>query len=598
MNNYTKHAICLLFILLCVCTQDNCSFENFKNRTIHNNFETQKGQKLKANENNLKPLRYSICYEATKQELMLKIKLKIVGNSSGITNLKVPHTWAWQNDYQLGIRNLQTINEGVQVIPNDNYTEIKLVHNPSQEIEIHYEVIQYWDKPIDREVYYRPIIKNSYYHFIGYGVFVFPEWDEKVTREISIEWLGIPENWVIANSFGVRNNCHLLNISISQLCHAAYMAGDFRIYDLNVKGYPIYIAQRGNWRFQSDDFIEMVESVAYAVRSFWDDYDFPFFLVTLIPTDNTNSKGGTGLTNSLEIFVSPDHNSASDLKFLLAHELFHTWNGRKIKRKEPEELVYWFSEGFTNYYTRLILLRNSLITLEEFIYDYNQTLINYFSSPVINATNEEIYLYTHSNNQMEKLPYLRGDIIAFRWNNLIKEASDYNLDNVMFDLLHLANDLNMVVSAENLNLLISKYLERGVKHEIEQFIDKGQIIIPGANDLGPCVELTNIEYHKFDIGFEYEKINNYKNWHVTKVNPLGPAYKAGLRPNQIIVGRSIYWNQTDKPVKIKIEHNNGVVEILEYMPYGEKLIIPQYKLNIQMYKENPRGCLDWFYPKK
>ncbi|MCJ7617326.1 MAG: hypothetical protein MUO43_12405 [Desulfobacterales bacterium] len=68
-----------------------------------------------------------------------------------------------------------------------------------------------------------------------------------------------------------------------------------------------------------------------------------------------------------------------DLKYLFAHELFHTWNTGKLGvRQNPEQLIYWFSEGFTGYYARLLLLRAGLITIEEYVSDYNDKLIRYY----------------------------------------------------------------------------------------------------------------------------------------------------------------------------------------------------------------------------
>ncbi|MGD8534555.1 MAG: M1 family aminopeptidase [Candidatus Aminicenantes bacterium] len=478
------------------------------------------------------------------------------------------------------------------MIPNSDHTEYRIEHQPSQVIEISYEVSQYWDQPIDRDVYYRPIINETYFHFIGHGVFVYPEWDEKVKRKISLEWRGIHDDWIMANSFDIQNKNRLLEISIAELCHAAYMAGDFVLDECRVKGYPLYIVQRGTWNFTPSEFSNMVETVVKAVRGFWNDYDFPYFLVTLIPTDNEQSKGGTGLTNSFETFVSADHESADDLKFLLAHELFHTWNGRKIQREEPEELVYWFSEGFTNYYTRLILLRNKLITLKEYISDYNRAIKEYYFSPAIHSTNEDILKKTHTDRHIERIPYLRGDLLATRWNALIKKSSSYSLDDVMFDILASAQKSNMLVSAENVDLHVRRYLKSGIMEDLEKFVNKGEIIVPGENDLGPCIELTEEKFHRFDIGFEYLKSKITRDWHVTKVNPKGPAFKAGLRENDTIVGRSIYWDRTEMPVKVKFKNQSGEIKTIEYLPRGELIQVPQYRLRDEISEMN--DCLGWF----
>ena len=50
-----------------------------------------------------------------------------------------------------------------------------------------------------------------------------------------------------------------------------------------------------------------------------------------------------------------------------AHEHFHTWVGGKIRNDKQEELNYWWSEGFTDYYSRVLALRSGGLSIEKFI---------------------------------------------------------------------------------------------------------------------------------------------------------------------------------------------------------------------------------------
>ena len=336
--------------------------------------------------------------------------------------------------------------------------------------------------------------------------------------------------------------------------------------ELRVQDRPVQIVQRGTWKFTSEAFVELAGTIIKAVRDFWADHEFPYFLITLIPINEGGSKGGTGLTDSFEAFVSSDIESVGDLKFLLTHELFHTWNGRKILRQEPEELVYWFSEGFTDYFTRRILLRAGLITAEEYLTDVNRTIRDYYLSPAIRATNGDILKFTHTDPQIERMPYLRGDLLAIRWNAAIEKSSSHSLDDVMRDLLSSALRSRAVVSAETVDAHVKKYLRTGVRRDIEEYVDKGQIIIPGDADLGPCFELKNETFHKFDLGFQYKKSETGTGWEVTAVDPAGPAFKLGLRAGDVIISRSIYWNQIDKLSRLKFKKPNGDVKTVEYLP--------------------------------
>ncbi|WP_231569658.1 hypothetical protein [Rickettsia amblyommatis] len=47
---------------------------------------------------------------------------------------------------------------------------------------------------------------------------------------------------------------------------------------------------------------------------------------------------------------------------------------RKKIRNNLERLNYWWSGGFTDYYSRVLALRSSVITLEEFVEEFNKFL--------------------------------------------------------------------------------------------------------------------------------------------------------------------------------------------------------------------------------
>ncbi len=60
----------------------------------------------------------------------------------------------------------------------------------------------------------------------------------------------------------------------------------------------------------------------------------------------------------------------------VSHEFFHAWNVERIRPKTLEPFNFeetnmsgelWFAEGFTSYYTSLILCRAGIITPKKYI---------------------------------------------------------------------------------------------------------------------------------------------------------------------------------------------------------------------------------------
>ncbi len=80
----------------------------------------------------------------------------------------------------------------------------------------------------------------------------------------------------------------------------------------------------------------------------------------------------------------------------VAHEFFHAWNVERIRPKSLEPFDYsktnmsgelWFAEGFTSYYTDLILCRAGIISEKEYINGLSVDLNNVWNSPARNYFN-------------------------------------------------------------------------------------------------------------------------------------------------------------------------------------------------------------------
>ena len=74
----------------------------------------------------------------------------------------------------------------------------------------------------------------------------------------------------------------------------------------------------------------------------------------------------------------------------VSHEFFHCWNVERIRPKALEPFNFeeanmsgelWFAEGFTSYYTDLILCRAKLISPEEYVEDLSGTFNYVWNSP-------------------------------------------------------------------------------------------------------------------------------------------------------------------------------------------------------------------------
>ncbi|WBL25424.1 M61 family metallopeptidase [Zunongwangia sp. HGR-M22] len=80
----------------------------------------------------------------------------------------------------------------------------------------------------------------------------------------------------------------------------------------------------------------------------------------------------------------------------VSHEFFHAWNVERIRPKSLEPFDFtkanmsgalWFAEGFTSYYTNLILCRAGIISAEDYINGLNGSFNYVWTSPALQYFN-------------------------------------------------------------------------------------------------------------------------------------------------------------------------------------------------------------------
>jgi hypothetical protein len=119
--------------------------------------------------------------------------------------------------------------------------------------------------------------------------------------------------------------------------------------------------------------------------------------------------GGTGLSDAFAFFAT-DNAQESTLNRILAHEHVHTWIPRRIGAMPDagEARDYWLSEGFTDFLTFRLLLRDAIWTLDDYAAAVNEILATCARSPVRDAPNTAIVTGLWTGPEIGQLPYQRG----------------------------------------------------------------------------------------------------------------------------------------------------------------------------------------------
>jgi predicted metalloprotease with PDZ domain len=172
----------------------------------------------------------------------------------------------------------------------------------------------------------------------------------------------------------------------------------------------------------------------------WTDY------TTLLIFDSTFG-GGSALehSNSHVGIYNPGFIGTPILASITAHEIFHAWN---VKRLRPAEMVpyrydapqpttlLWVSEGITDYYADLALLRGGVIDSTVFLNVTVGKLAEIADAPPVALEDASLSTWIHPADGTHTIYYPKGSLAGLLLDVLIRDGSENrrSLDDVLREL--------------------------------------------------------------------------------------------------------------------------------------------------------------------
>ncbi len=512
---------------------------------------------------------YTITPVLTTNPPYVKVEAEIIGHMADKIIIDLPYKWGRAN-YSSQIKNVQlTQPHGSIQFKTDNVNQAIITIPETHSINLSYKIYQKLGNPAH---VHETIIRKDLIHAIGSGLLITPsEMKDTDKIKISITWKDIPSQWKSLSSYGMDKSLSF-TATAPELLHALYVAGNIRIYQISDPKNPVYLSLYGKFDLKDKEMAADLGGIIKSQRSFFNDHDFPFYAISLIEGDDPTSMGGTKIHNSFTAYI-PKGMDKIRAYILIAHEHLHNWIGVKIANNEKdEELSYWWSEGFTDYYTRVLALRSDGISLEEFIDECNQFLRNYYFSPVLNEPNDRIKRDFWNDKHIEKLPYYRGFVFALYLDNKIKANNPNNsLDKVMLDLFKASK--HQIFSAQHFKNIIKAYIPAGIDKEILLYIDQGKTI--ELNELMKVLPIEKVKMGIYERGFDRDAFWDEKI--IKNIDKNSNAYRSGLRNGDQVIKHSFPKGQDPDQI-VTIETTRG---IFKYRPENrDKLDIYQFKSNL------------------
>jgi predicted metalloprotease with PDZ domain len=428
--------------------------------------------------------------------------------------------------------------------------------------------------------YYLPILESDLLHALGAATLPAPaHLDGGLERPITLAWRGFEEaGWSTISSFGAAAELATAR-ALDSFRHALFLAGtrdSLRLVRHDVHGRPLWIAVHGAWSFRDEEFTQLAARIVALGREFFADFDQPFYLVSLIGVGAADARGssygGTGLTDSFALFLSPNMTLArmpggGGVTWLLAHELFHEWNGHAITLAQPEQLGYWFSEGFTDFYARRLLQRAGLVDEEGWLESWNHKLAVHAANPERHAPAERVRAAFWTDHAVGEVPYQRGDLIALYVDHAIRTRSggERSLDDLMRTLVARARAGALPCDTAALSAAIGELAGAEVGEVVRRWaVDGVEPPLP-TDALGPEYELVPADIPTFDTGFDHEAA--MRDGVVAGVRPGGCAERAGLRDGMALASWSVNFGAVDQPIEMRVKSGDEE-RTLAYLPHG------------------------------
>lgn len=351
---------------------------------------------------------------------VVEVTMAFRGDADGRTRVRLPAQWAGTQNLERTVVAMHA--EGAQA--SRRGSEINLRHRPGAEIRLSYRIAQDYSGPtrvgFDRP--YRPATIPEGFTLVGWTVFGPVEGRE--ADGATFRWGAKPDGWTLASDLDHADGAVL---DFESLADSVLVGGrDLRLVSMRVGDAPIRVAMLGVWRFSAEDLAEHYARVVQASADFWGAESRPFFLALtpMAGPPGAAAQSGLGLGDGLAVWLSTDM-ALDGASHVIVHEQQHVWLPERVgglSEGRAEALDFWFSEGFTDFYTLRILLRAGLTTPEEHLETLNRALRIQADAPQ-GLGNAEIARAFFSDRRIAGLPYQRGLLLALSLDERLRDST-------------------------------------------------------------------------------------------------------------------------------------------------------------------------------
>ncbi|TXI98782.1 MAG: M61 family peptidase, partial [Neisseriales bacterium] len=273
-----------------------------------------------------------------------------------------------------------------------------------------------------------------------------------------VQFANLPDDWQVACGLAADDNEVFNAKNYDELIDSPFELGAFERLEFSVAGVNHYLILSGTIPpFDRERMISDMHKICdYQIKLFGGaaPYSGYGFILNLSGEIYTGLEHRNSTLLMAPYYALPNLNRSNDEDYikllgLISHEFFHTWNVKRIKpqvftpynlgQENYTKLLWWF-EGVTSYYDDLVLYRSGVINQEKYLSFITDNLNNVYKFAGVtqqSLANSSLTSWIKYYRQDENSPnsivsyYVKGSLVALCLDLLIREQSEFSLDDVM-----------------------------------------------------------------------------------------------------------------------------------------------------------------------
>lgn len=229
---------------------------------------------------------------------------------------------------------------------------------------------------------------------------------------------------------------------------------------------------------------------------------------------------------------------------ITAHEIFHVWN---VKRMRPAEMVpyqydraqpttwLWVSEGITDYYADLALVRGGIVDSASFVQLTAGKMTEVAQLPPVALEDASLATWINPVDGTRYVYYPKGSLAGFLLDVMIRDASDNqrSLDDVMREVYRSTYKNGRGFTAEDWWGAVARAAGGKSFADVQEKYIDGRDPVPWTSLLplaGLRLHVDSIREPRIGVFTQGDSIGVV----VSEVEPESPAATAGIRPGDYL----------------------------------------------------------------